>query len=131
MLAPRFMGCCPRIPRAEEGARGGKKRISNEKRERERGRPSENKNRMREATARGGGERPFECWCSFSESLLIISEREGRLCNFNPRAIFYAIPSPIILYLSRQPLNNNYLHTHSTAIINLRRDSIIGEEKEA
>lgn len=35
MLAPRFMGCCPRIPRAEEGARGGKKRISNEKRERE------------------------------------------------------------------------------------------------
>lgn len=36
MLAPRFMGCCPRIPRAEEGARGGKKRISNEKRERER-----------------------------------------------------------------------------------------------
>lgn len=101
------------------------------KRERERSRPSENKNRMREATARGGGERPFECWCSFSESLLIISEREGRLCNFNPRAIFYAIPSPIILYLSRQPLNNNYLHTHSTAIINLRRDSIIGEEKEA
>lgn len=74
---------------------------------------------------------PFECWCSFPESLLIISEREGRLCNFNPRAIFYAIPSPIILYPSRQPLNNNYLHTHSTAIINLRRDSIIGEEKEA
>lgn len=65
-----------------------------------------------------------------SRCLLFQRERDG-FANFNPRAIFYAIPSPIILYPSRQPLNNNYLHTHSTAIINLRRDSIIGEEKEA
>lgn len=88
MLAPRFMGCCPRIPRAEEGARGGKKRISNEKREREREVVLAKTKIECEKRQQEEENVPFECWCSFPESLLIISEREGRLCKFQPSRHF-------------------------------------------
>lgn len=141
MLAPRFMGCRPRIPRAEEGAAQseGRKKEKEESwmrsRERERVVPARTKiecEKRRTTTAArgggGGGERPFERWCSFRspESLLIISEKERdgfAISTLATRHFLrdYRVSDYRSYYTSRHPLNNNYLDTHSTAIINLRR----------
>lgn len=110
MLAPRFMGCCPRIPRAEEGARGGKKRISNEKRERERSRPSENKNRMREATARGG-ERPFWVLVLVSRVAAYYFRERGTALQISTLAPFFTRYRLRLYYIPRDSLSTIIIST--------------------
>lgn len=120
----------------KRGAEKRERRILNEKqRERER----ESSQREQKSNAKSDGQQqqqeeeeeeeksPFERWRSFRspESLLIISEKERDGFAISTLATRHFLRDTVSdyrsYYTSRHPLNNNYLDTHSTAIINLRR----------